>query len=81
MGSLMVSLNADDFIILCSITVKHAHAAIGFFLMMNQCAIIVSMVIDLEKNKHQTWLQACLPVMLIYIHAERIEHDDRHEIK
>lgn len=27
MGSLMVSLDADDFILLCSITVKHAPAA------------------------------------------------------
>lgn len=58
----MISLDADDFILLCSITVKHANAAIGFLFMMNQCDIIVNMVIDLE-NKHQTWLQACLPVM------------------
>ena len=50
MGSLMVSLDADDFILLCSITVKHAPAAIGFLFMMNQCDIIVNMVIDLEKQ-------------------------------
>lgn len=31
MGSLMVSLDADDFILLYSITVKHDPAAIGFF--------------------------------------------------
>lgn len=67
----MVSLDADDFILLCSITVKHAHAAIGFFLMMNQCAIIVSMVIDLESQTPDM-VAACLPVMLIYIQANAL---------
>lgn len=76
----MVSLDADDFILLCSITVKHAPAAIGFFFMMNQCVIIVNMVIDLEGQTPD--MVADMLTGNVDIHTgERIEHDDRHEIK
>ena len=46
--------------------------------MMNQCAIIVNMVIDLEKQTPD--MVAGVLTGNVDIHTgERIEHDDKHE--
>lgn len=48
--------------------------------MMNQCVIIVNMVIDLEGQTPD--MVADMLTGNVDIHTgERIEHDDRHEIK
>lgn len=50
----------------------------GFFSMMNQCDIIVNMVIDLEGQTPD--VVAGMLTGDVDIHAdERIEHDDKHE--